>query len=188
MYQKVAGIPGIPELGPRYGSRGYFHQYVEGKTLYEVEEEKQETLPANFFDGLRTIIDHLHQRRIFYADLNKRGNIICSTEGTPYLIDFQICMHFLKRRGLIGAFFDKIFQRLIQEDHYHLYKHKKSFQPDLMKDNELILAQRSSLNQQYSRFIWKPYITIKRLIYPHGSNETIWYKWKREKDQTPKMP
>ncbi len=188
MYQRVADIPGIPALGPRYGSRGYFHEYIEGKTLYQIEKEKQEALPAGFFENLGSILQAVHQRRIFYGDLNKRGNIICSMEGSPYLIDFQICVHFPLRSGWIGKLSNKIFHRLIQEDVYHLYKHKKTFQKNFMSGPEIILAQRSSLNQYYSRFIWKPYITVKRLIYPHGSNETIWYKWKRQQDQSSKVP
>jgi hypothetical protein len=37
IYQMVGDISGIPDLGPRYGKRGYFHQYIEGKTLYECQ-------------------------------------------------------------------------------------------------------------------------------------------------------
>ena len=56
-----------------------------------------------------------------------------------------------------------------------------------MTEAELQLAQRSTLNTRYRRLLWQPYIVLKRLIYPHGSNETIWYKWKKEKDQSPRM-
>jgi hypothetical protein len=80
-----------------------------------------------------------------------------------------------------------MFQRLVREDLYHLYKHKETFQPQLMTEKERQLAQRSNLNQRYRRYLWRPYIVLKRLIYPHGSNETIWYKWKKLKDQSPRM-
>ena len=99
IYKMVEDISGIPDLGPRYGNRGYFHQYIEGKTLYECQHNK--FLPRDFFDQLLAIVDQVHQRRIFYADLNKRGNIICSTTGKAYLIDFQICLPFKPRTGKI---------------------------------------------------------------------------------------
>jgi len=204
IYQMVADIPGVPVLGPRYGNRGYFHLFIEGKTLHEIERQiiEQYQVPAghpvfatagailspDFFDQLKTIVDEVHRRRIFYVDLNKRGNIICSTEGKPYLIDFQICVHIPIRKGWLESLTEKIFQRLTQEDLYHLYKHKKTFQPQLMTAAEQQLARRSKLSQRYRQFLWRPYIVLKRLIYPHGSNETIWYKWKKEKDQSPKMP
>jgi hypothetical protein len=204
LYQMVSDIPGIPPLGPRFGKQGYFHLFVEGKTLHEIERGIQQhcnvavghpvfaqcetSLVSDFFDRLIAIVQEIHRRRIFYADLNKRGNIICSTEGKPYLIDFQICLHIPLRQGWVGALTERIFQRLIREDLYHLHKHKKTFQPVTMTVKEQQLAQRSSLNKQYGRFLWHPYIMLKRLIYPHGSNETIWYKWKRQKDQSPQMP
>ena len=186
IYQMVEDISGIPALGPRYGKRGYFHQYIEGKTLYECQDNK--VLPQDFFDQLLVIVDQLHQRRIFYADLNKRGNIICSTTGKAYLIDFQICVPFKSRTGRLRKWGDRIFHCLVQEDRYHLLKHKKFFQPELISREEKAGVHRSSLNQWYGRWMWKPYVSIKRLIYPHGSNETIWYKWKQEKDQSPRMP
>ena len=186
IYQMVEDISGIPALGPRYGKRGYFHQYIEGKTLYECQDNK--VLPRDFFDQLLSIVDQVHQRRIFYADLNKRGNIICSTTGKAYLIDFQICVPFKSCTGRLGKWVDRIFHCLIQEDQYHVLKHKKFFQRELMSQEEQTGVQRSSLNQWYGRWVWRPYIAIKRLIYPHGSNETIWYKWKQEKDQSPRMP
>ena len=203
IYQMVSDLPGIPALGPRYGKRGYFHRFIEGHTLHEIERRIQEqfkvvvgdpamatyatTLAPDFFDQLRGIVQAVHRRRIFYADLNKRGNIICSTEGKPYLIDFQICLPVPVRQGWVGALTEKMFQRLIREDLYHLYKHKHTFQPQSLSENELQLAQRSDLNRRYHRYLWRPYIALKRLIYPHGSNETIWYKWKKEKDQSPRM-
>ncbi len=202
IYRMVADIPGVPDLGPRYGKRGYFHRFIEGQTLHEIERQIVDQrhlvaghqdvathgtgLAPNFFDQLKTIVDAVHQRRIFYADLNKRGNIICGTDGKPYLIDFQICVPLPVRGGWWGGITEKIFQQLIQEDLYHVYKHKKTFQPQLMTVAEQLLAKRSKLSQQYSRYVWRPYVTIKRRIYPHGSNETVWYKWNKEKDQSPR--
>ncbi|MGE0474682.1 MAG: hypothetical protein AB7P17_13690, partial [Nitrospirales bacterium] len=190
IYNMVSDIPGIPALGPRHGKRGYFHRYIEGQTLHEIERSLvdrfnvvagdpalgnyETSLAPDFFDRLLLIVNAVHRRRIFYADLNKRGNIICSTEGRPYLIDFQICLYMPVRQGLMGSLTEKIFQQLAKEDLYHLYKHKKTFQPKLVTAQEQELAQQSNLSRRYRRFLWQPYIVLKRLIYPHGSNETIW--------------
>ncbi len=186
MYQRVRDISGIPTLGPRLGRRGYFHRYIEGKTLWEYPNGKE--LPSDFFDQLSQILTEVHKRRIFYADLNKRGNIICSSAGKAYLIDFQICLFFKPRSGKVGEWVDRILNSLKQEDRYHLLKHKKDLQPELLREEEKAGAERSQLNQWYGRWIWRPYVKVKRLIYPHGSNETIWYKWKRQADQSPKIP
>lgn len=183
IYSMVADLPQVPELGQRFGIRGYLHKFIEGKTLHELEREGKKELPDDFFDTLKETIDELHRRRIFYMDLNKQGNIILGNDGLPYLIDYQVCIDFKYRNRL----FDKLFNLFIREDIYHLYKHKKHFRPDLMTDEEKKLAKRSEFGKLVNRFYGDPYRKIKRKIYPSGSNEIIWYKWKKMKDKARRM-
>jgi hypothetical protein len=187
IYKMLEGIEGIPPLGPRFGRSGYFHRYIEGKTLHEMKPG--DPFPEDFFPKLMTIISQLHERRIFYLDLNKRGNIICGEDGRPYLIDFQVSLYFKKRKGFGGRISDLIFKGLIREDIYHFYKHKKNFQKHLLTPEELIIATtRTPLNHVINRYLGTPYRKVKRLIYPHGSNEIIWYRWKKMKDRSKRMP
>ena len=184
MYQIASDISGIPCLGPRFGRRGFFHEFVKGKTLFEMDYSYR--LPENFFNELRVLVDELHKRRILYLDLQKRGNIILAENGHPYLIDFQISIHFPKWKGLLGHFVDKVFDRLIQEDIYHLYKMKTRFQKQHMSEQELNLAERSYMNSLLFKYVGRPFRIVKRLIYPRGSNEVIWYKWKKQESQSRK--
>lgn len=184
IYSMVADLPLVPELGPRFGVRGYLHKFIEGSTLHELEREGKKDLPDNFFDGLKETIDEIHRRRIFYMDLNKQGNIILGDDGLPYLIDYQVCIHFKYRNRLL----DGLFNLFIQEDIYHLYKHKRHFRPDLMTDEEKKLAERSEFGKLVNKYYGDPYRKIKRKIYPSGSNEIIWYKWKKMKDKSKRMP
>lgn len=186
IYRMVKDLEGIPELGPRCGWSGYFHRYIEGKTLHELQDGS--TLPDNFFDDLMALIAQFHQRRIFYLDLNKRGNIIAGDDLKPYLIDFQISLFFKRRGGLLGQIGDRIFNRLIREDIYHVYKHKRHFQPHLMTPEESALATRTNFNILLNKYVGGPYRKVKRLIYPSGSNEIIWYKWKKMQDKSKRMP
>jgi hypothetical protein len=183
IYSLVKDLPLVPELGPRLGMRGYLHKFIEGKTLHELEKEGRRDLPDDFFDKLKDTIDEIHRRRIFYMDLNKQGNIILGDDGLPYLIDYQVCIHFRYQNRL----FDGLFNLFIQEDIYHLYKHKKRFRPDLMTEEEMKLAERSEFGKLVNRYYGDPYRKIKRKIYPSGSNEIIWYKWKKMKDKTKRM-
>ncbi|KJR43687.1 serine/threonine protein kinase [Candidatus Magnetoovum chiemensis] len=186
IYQTLEGIRGIPACGPRFGKRGFFHFYVEGRTLHELGSSYK--LPDDFFVNLKAIIDELHNRRIFYLDLNKSGNIILGDDNNPYLVDFQISIPFKNYRGIVGKAADAIFNALKGEDIYHIYKHKKRLQPHLITKEEMILAKRTKLNTLYDRIWGRPYRKVKRLIYPSGSNEIIWYKWKRMKDKSKRMP
>lgn len=186
IYKMIADIEGVPELGPRLGWRGYFHEYIEGKTLHELKESP-EVLPENFFNELLDIVNQVHKRRILYVDMNKKGNVIMSENGKPFLIDFQISQYFKKRRWILGRLIDNVFNRLIKEDIYHVYKHKKRYQKHLMTEEELKRAVRSDLIKSYDRFIGKWYRNAKRLIYPSGSNEMVWYKWRKQKDKSKRM-
>ncbi|MCI4626203.1 MAG: hypothetical protein L3V56_09615 [Candidatus Magnetoovum sp. WYHC-5] len=179
LYNELKDVEYVPSVGPRYGKNGFFHAYIEGKTLHEITPDSP--LPDDFFERLKTIIDELHKRRIFYLDLNKLGNILVSNDMSPYLIDFQISMPFKRRNGLIGKLTDHIFNLLVKEDIYHIYKHKKRFKPYILTEQEDKLTKKTILNTWYDRLFGTPYRKIKRLIYPKGSNEIIWYNWKKRK-------
>jgi hypothetical protein len=186
IYRMLEDIKGVPELGPRYGWRGYFHKFIEGRTLHEIP--RKGPLPEDFFDNLKRIMEEVHKRRVFYLDLNKLGNIILGDDDLPYLIDFQVSLFFKKRSGPLGRLNDFLFTSLIREDIYHLYKHKKRFMRSAMTEEELLLAKRSRFNVWYDRIWGTPYRKVKRLIYPKGSNDIIWFKWKKMKDKKKHMP
>ena len=187
IYSMVDGLPGVPALGPRFGFRGYYHEFIEGKTLFELKDGGRE-LPDDFFDRLKTLILKIHGLRILYLDLDKKGNVILGDDGLPYLIDYQISIHFPKCFWVFSKISDTLLATLIREDIYHLYKHKKRYQPHLMTPEETLLAQRSGVNLAYNRYFGNWYRAAKRKIYPEGSNEIIWYKWKKQKNKTDEMP
>jgi RIO-like serine/threonine protein kinase len=189
IYRKVESIPGVPPLGPRLGSHGYYHEYIEGKTLFEVKREGID-LPETFFNDLRKIIDEIHKRDICYVDLNKLGNIIFGRDGKPYLIDYQVSLE-VPKLLLVARLFRGFFEQLKREDLYHLYKHKSRFLANTMTSEELVLAKKSNFNQVIDLIAGRPWRWIKRLFYPHGSNEVIWYKWRNmpeSKDSAMEMP
>jgi len=177
IYKQVVDIEGVPALGPRLGWNGYFHEYVEGKTLFEIKKDNG-LVPETLFSDLRRVVDTLHERRIFYVDLNKLGNIIAGDDGKTYLIDYQISLPF-PRKGFLAWLTKPIFELLAQDDIYHLYKHKSYFQPEKMSQAEVQFAKKSQLKLLFDNLLWKNFRSVKRFFYPHGSNEIIWYKWKK---------
>ena len=180
MYTILQDIPGAPKAGPRVGRRGFLHEFVEGKTLFDVEEENL-TLPDGFFDELLVIVEAIHDRYVIYLDLNKRGNIILGTDNKPHLIDFQISINFRGFGFLMGWLKRPLFRTLAREDIYHVYKHKRNMTPDQMREHEWELSHRSKANARMARLIGDPYRKLKRKIYPSESNDTVWYKWRKER-------
>lgn len=179
VYSALAGIPGIPALGPRVGRNGYIHEFVEGRTLSEVTGD---ALPDDFFDRLLAIYQAMHARRIVHVDSEKRGNIILGDDGRPYLLDFQISMAFREPGGLFGTWRERLFANLVKIDIYHVHKHKRNFRRDLMRPEDWALAERPRATRIYERGFGKHARWLKRRFYPSGSTEVVWNRGKKKAD------
>ncbi|MFN0131331.1 MAG: hypothetical protein ACKVW3_02170 [Phycisphaerales bacterium] len=106
------------------------HPYVEGHPL-----GRGERVADDFFDKLRATIEGVHARGVAYVDLHKRENIIVADDGSPCLIDFQVCFWprgWWSRVWPVPALL-RTFQRM---DDYHLMKHVIRCRPDLLKPEE----------------------------------------------------
>ena len=146
--RRLDHIETVPHVLARYGKTGFMYQYIPGRSLNEQKE-----LPDDFFDCLLELLSRIHQNNIVYLDMNKRGNIIVSPKGKPYLIDFQISLHLSDRFALSKKLSDYIRNILQRADIYHLFKHKRKLSPHLLRPNEQSLSRCSS-----------PWIKIHRLI------------------------
>ena len=151
--KQLEDIDQFPNIIKLYGRNGVIYNYIEGKTL-----DEKPSVPDDFFDQLRILLEAIHQRNICYMDLNKRGNIIVGKDGRPYVIDFQISV-FLPAKWC--GWLRKAFQK---EDFYHLLKHKRKFRPDLLTEQEHILAKRPSFLIRLHRIIAYPFQKLRRLI------------------------
>jgi len=186
IYQALQGIPGIPRIGPRHGGHGFIHEYVEGRTFFELNRFDP---PVDFFANLLTIFEAMHARRIVHVDSHKKGNLILGNDGKPYLIDFQIAGNFGTATGGSFAWLrDWLFRQMVAVDLYHLYKIKHDFRPDQLEAREIPLARRPGITRIYEFGGGRYLRWLKRRIYPSGSNETIWYKWRKVEDKSRRMP
>ncbi len=180
IYRDLADIDCVPLLGPSRGLRAYFHRFIEGHTL--AEHPRGEPLAADFFDRLLACVREVHQRGVFYADLDKKGNIIVGADGRPYLIDFQACIRFgagaLDRRGPLGA----LFRALAGEDTRHLYKHKRYFQPEALTEAEIAGARRGPVAEGWHRYLVRPLRKLRKLVARAGGRAS------REKPETRRNP
>ncbi|MHC4855482.1 MAG: hypothetical protein ACYS72_03655 [Planctomycetota bacterium] len=143
----------VPQTIKTFGRNGLVYRYIKGHSL----DEKPD-LPDDFFDQLQALLTTIHQRKICYMDLNKRGNILVGEDGRPYVIDFQIslCMPARWCNRLRGLF--------QQEDLYHLLKHKRKLRPDLLTQDEAQSVKKPSLLIRIHRAIARPFQKIRRPI------------------------
>ncbi len=152
----VSGVPGL--LG-RYGKWGFLYKYIPGWSL-----DQRPEIPDDFFDHLEDLITKIHQCRVAYVDMNKRGNIILAADGRPWMIDFQISWHVPQR--LLGSrrVARGILEVLQREDRYHFLKHKRRMRRDLMDEYQLRNSRRTSSWIALHRAVARPFTKLRRRI------------------------
>ncbi len=155
--RRCEGIPEVPQVLARLDSHTYVYEYIEGQSLSE-----SPLLPTDFFDRLLLAIEKVHARRLVHFDLHKPGNILVDAEGRPHIIDFQISQYIadwcLVSRRLSGRF-----RRWLQSyDLYHIYKHKRKLQPQLLTEAEAQLSYNHTLGLEFQRAIARPYKRVRR--------------------------
>ncbi len=129
--RRTFGIPHLPTgCGPvtvdgSVRRNAVARVYVEGHPLGGGEHVNDD-----FFPRLRHTLDEIHRRGLAHVDLHKRENIIVAEDGSPILIDFQIC--WLSPEGFWGRTWPfRIITRMLQRsDNYHFTKHVVRHRPD----------------------------------------------------------
>jgi hypothetical protein len=123
--QRLAGIEGIPaDLGEvtvagRVQPSVVAREFIPGEILSAAT-----SLPADFFERLRHLLQAVHRQGVAYVDLHKPENVLVSDEGRPYLFDFQIS--YALPEGWAGQFppLRWWLACLQRSDDYHLLKHE----------------------------------------------------------------
>ena len=155
--RRCEGIAEVPRVLARIDPHMYVYEYIEGRSLNE-----KPPLPADFFDRLLVALRQVHARNLVHFDLHKPGNLLVDREGRPHILDFQISRH-IGDRFLLSRWLSAGFRRWLQSyDLYHIYKHKRRLQPQLLTAAEERLSRNHSLALQIHRAIAKPYKKIRR--------------------------
>ena len=155
--QRLSDLPGIPRALGRYGKTGVIYQYIEGRSLKELEQ-----IPDDFFDRLLELLGRIHARNVVYLDMNKRCNILLGADGRPHLIDFQISMYIDGQVPFCEPLSAYLRRTLQQADVYHLFKHKRRLCPHLLTDQERALSLNRNLPMQAHRILAHPLRKLRR--------------------------
>ena len=161
-------ISGVPKVLARLGPTGYVYGYIEGKSLSE-----EPALPADFFENLAAVARQIHARNLVHFDLHKRGNILVGVDDRPYIIDFQLSRHMGDRFLLSKWLSSRVRRRLQAYDIYHIYKHKRRFQPDLLTEAEDRLSRDHSLPLRIHRAVARPWKRVRRACLRYLHNKGI---------------
>ena len=151
LYERLAGIPGIPRFVAREGADGFLREFVEGETVLDTP-----VLPPRFFDSLEEVLRAVHAKGVAYADLAKEENVIVGADGRAWLIDFQVS---IAREGPFRPFVGM----LQREDLYHLSKMRLGRSPaEATEEDRRRVANRSRLSRLHRATVKKAYNILTR--------------------------
>ncbi len=135
------------------------HWYIEGHPL-----KRDERVNDTFFAKLEATLKAVHAHDIAYIDLHKRENIIVAEDGSPVLIDFQICQSL--PRGFMRHVFPipQIIRTFQQMDDYHILKHTLRLRPDLVPPERRDLNKARPAFVRFCRAVGDPMRWTRRKI------------------------
>lgn len=86
IYQRLAGVAGVPACGGMVSDDHLLLEYVEGHSLRDMPLDPVDR--ERFFTELRDLILAVHAAGVAHGDLKRKNNILVGPGGRPYLIDF----------------------------------------------------------------------------------------------------
>ena len=138
----ASGIEGVPRLLTFDGHR-LLRGYVDGSPMHEARPRS----PA-YFTAALTLLRQLHRRGIAHNDVAKEANWLCTPDGRPALVDFQLAW-LSARRG-------RVFRSLAREDIRHLLKHKRTYLPERLTARQRAMLADPSAATRVWRAAVKP--------------------------------
>ncbi|MBT8136309.1 MAG: hypothetical protein KJO54_04755 [Gammaproteobacteria bacterium] len=117
VYQKLAGVPGIPQCHGLVDGQYLLLQHIEGTAFREIEF----TTDDDVHDKLLRLIENLHSNHVAHADLKRRDNLILRRDGEPYLVDFGTA---IVRKPGFRPVNHLLFRIARQLDYHGWYKNK----------------------------------------------------------------
>ena len=130
MYQKVAGIRGIPKCYGKIDRYAIGLEYILGRTASRLKSG--EVKPV-FFTRLQSIIDAVHERGIVLCDMRNMKNVLVTDACEPYIID--LCTAF-QRGGWWNLPKNFLFGLFYQDDLLGIAKLKTKLAPELLSKDE----------------------------------------------------
>ncbi len=131
-YRRLKGMQGVPALYGVVGGLALVLEEIRGRSIEGLE--KQERLPASFFEDLRDLVEAFHRRGVCHCDLKRAANVLIGNDGKPYLIDWSAAI--LEREF---RFFPArpIYRRFVVDDRHAVIKFQLRHCPEAISPEDL---------------------------------------------------
>lgn len=143
-YERLLGLPGIPEYVGQLDPYALLVEYVEG---VPASEAPAELLTPDFFKRLHALIAAMHARGVVHGDLKRLDNILVTPAGEPVLIDFSAA--FWHGSNPVAAL---AFPFIWDDDLRAVYKLKSRRVPEQLAAEERAFLERRSLVERLFRW------------------------------------
>lgn len=154
----LAGVDGVPGL-LHWDGTVLDRSYIEGDPMQRAQPRD----PA-YYRSAHRLLKRMRACAVAHNDLAKEPNWLCTPDGNPAVVDFQIAWHRPRRGGL--------FRLLAREDLRHLLKHKRTYCPDALTPVELrILQRRSWITRTWHATGKRVYKLVARRWFGYWDNE-----------------
>lgn len=155
---RLAGLDGVPQL---LGFDGAVleRSYLDGAPMAQTPPRD-----AAWFRAAHRLLRALRARGLAHNDLAKEANWLVRGDGSPAVVDFQICW-LSRRRG-------RLFRLLAREDLRHLLEHKRSYCAQALTPCERrLLGRRSWIARGWSATGKRIYKHVARRWFGYWDNE-----------------
>lgn len=178
IYERLAGVPGVPRSFGLVGNDGLALQYIPGPSLRDHEGGIADR--EAFFGKLRGTLEAMHAAGVAHGDLKRKDNVIVGAGEVPYLIDFGIAV----RRSATSTLWNRlVFAPLAQMDLNAWVKLKYGRRLDPESDAALLSSADAALYrplriERLARAVRVPWqaITLRRAR----------QRWRARRDSAPK--
>jgi serine/threonine protein kinase len=130
-YRRLKGLKGVPNFYQAIDGLALVVEEISGRSLENLEKET--SLPEDFFNSLRTLVEKVHDRGLAHCDLKRAPNVLLGHDGNPYIVDWSSSI--LERE--CGVFpFNYIYRRFIQDDFNGIIKLQLRHCPESISPDE----------------------------------------------------
>jgi RIO-like serine/threonine protein kinase len=120
---RLQGVPGTPQEAFRVDAFALAYRFIPGRGLRGLPAAE---IPPDFFPTLERNVHEMHARAgLVHLDIRNADNVLITSSGEPYVIDFQSQVGLRWMPGPLRRFAERV-------DHASVYKHWARRSPDTL--------------------------------------------------------
>ena len=153
----LQNVEGVPVIYGIVQPCGILMEHIKGAPL----RERKKAIPdRTILEKLESIVNTVHKRHIAHGDI-RRKNILVTTAGVVYLIDWATAFRWKEKGNMLARSF---FRNLCHVDRIKIIEMKEHYYPGSLTEEEQKQLLRKSFYLRVGQFLRH---TIYRNIVPH---------------------